>query len=437
MNQVRRINGLGGASQTRPETFGAEGARALDELLRRKLKVGNPSDVTEMLRALQARYPDKDALLTAESLGFAATALPSTALAPPSGAAGPRRSFSAAEYETVLSDMKADFATVVSAPSNRDIGVEISGWRDLLLKEYAEGSAGARLAQDAGKRERALLAVRRLNEYAWVARLIGIPMGELYWDFRRLAVTLDNAADIVRILIGEALYEVGLGYNGLLLQVPATDLRLRGESAVEALTGLIAGEEGIFDDWGERFRAYNDFFERLDPELKPYARPEGLKDSVDGLVNTFSNGMSSMTADSLRQLAATAPLEVGRLRRVLRVASNVQGSQPSSALSIFVQSLALFLAAFDSSRGGALYIDLGLPAPLAARKLRPMDIAARNLLRRLVDYRSQYAETLEGTLAFELRTARRMKELAYFDLGLFLVNLAIDTVASSDSTPAF
>jgi hypothetical protein len=262
-------------------------------------------------------------------------------------------------------------------------------------------------------------------------------MGELYWDFRRLAVTLDDAADIVRILIGESLYEVGLAYNGLLLQVSATDLRLRGESTVQALSGLITGDEPIFDDWGERFRAYNDFFERLDPELKPYARPEGLKASVDGLVNAFANGVSAMTADSLRQLAATAPIEVGRLRRVLRVASGVQTPQPSSALSIFVQALALFVAAFDSSRGGALYVDLGLPAPLAARKLRPMDLPAREVLRRLVDYRAQYSETLEGTLAFELRTARRMKELAYLDLGLFLINLAVDTIASSDSTPAF
>jgi hypothetical protein len=427
------------ASSKRPtlDGFGADGTRALDELLRRKLKVGNPSDVAEMLRALEERYPDKTAQNTAESMGLPPVTT-GLVLAPASPLAAAPRTVAGAEYTTVMSQLKADFATIVDAPSERDIGVELSGWRDYLLKEYADGASAARLSQDAAQRERAQLAIRRLNEFAWLARLVGIAMGEQYWDFRRTATSLDNAADILRILIGEALYDVGLSMNGLILQVPATDLRLRGNATVEALSGLITGDEPIFDDWGERLRAYNDLYNELDPELKVYARPDGMKESIDNLVNTFANGVSATTADSLRQLAATAPVEVGRLRRVLSVARRVLDTQqPSSALSIFVQALSLFISAFESSRGGVLYVDLAMPSPLGSRKLPPVDLQARMALRQLVDQRAFYAQVLEGTIVFREHTAGNMVALARNDLRLFLLHLAIDTIASSDTMPPF
>jgi hypothetical protein len=415
--------------------FGADGARALDELLRRTLKVGNPADVNEMIRALQERYPDKTAATAAESAGLPTTA----ALAMPSStpAQAVAKSVGGVEYESVLAQLRSDFSAVVEAPSERDIGVELAGWRDYLIKEYGDGAAAARLAQDAAQRERAQLAIRRLNEFAWLARLVGIAMGEQYWDFRRLGVSLDNAADILRILIGETIYDIGLSFNGLILQVSATDLRLRGDATVDALSGLLSGDEEVFDDWGERIRAYNDLYNELDPELKVYARPDGLKEAIDNLVNAFANGVSAMTADSLRQLAATAPVEVGRLRRVASVADAIQKAQPSSALSIFVQSLWLFIAGFQSSRGGVLYVDLAMPSPLGARKLPPVDLQARMALRQLVDQRAFYSQILEGTAVFREHTAGNMVALARNDLRLFLLHLAIDTVAASDTMPPF
>ncbi len=437
MNEVLPMNRYEAASK-RPsiEGFGADGTRTLDELLRRKLKIGNPSDVGEMLRALQERYPDRAAASVAESMGLPQTST-GLAFATPAAVQAQPKSVGNVEYGTVAAQLKSDFAVVVDAPSERDIGVELAGWRDYLLKEFGDGAAAAGLAQDAAQRERAQLAVRRLNEFAWLARLVGIAMGEQYWDFRRLGTSLDNAADIVRILIGEALYDVGLSSNGLILQVPASDLRLRGTTTVESLAGLISGDEPIFDDWGERLRAYNDLYNELDPELKVYARPDGMKESIDNLVNTFANGISATTADGLRRLAATAPVEVGRLRRVLGVASKVQTQQPSSALSIFVQALSLFLAAFMSSRGGVLYVDLAMPSPLGARKLPPVDLQARMALRQLVDQRAFYAQVLEGTIVFREHTAGNMVALARNDLRLFLLHLAIDTIAASDTMPPF
>src|SRR5580698_1263158 len=122
------------AANKRPlEEFGADGTRALDELLRRKLKVGNPTDVGEMLRALQSRYPERMAANTAESLGLPPTTN-ALAVVPSTPTQVAPRTVASAEYDTVMTQMKADFATVVDAPSERDIGVELSGWRDYLLK---------------------------------------------------------------------------------------------------------------------------------------------------------------------------------------------------------------------------------------------------------------------------------------------------------------
>jgi hypothetical protein len=423
--------GQGPATRSSPLAFGTDGIRLLDDLLRKKLKVGNPSDVGEMLKALQGLYPDKDAAITAEGLGLppttalATTATPTAALAP--------RSFASSEYDAVLTEMQNDFATVVAAAENRDYNVELGGWQSSALREYAEGSQAARLAQDPGQRERSLLAIRRLNEYAFAIRVVATTLGESFWDFRRLATTLDNAADNLRILIGEALYDVGLAMNGMLLQVPVSDFRARGESLNDSLDGWLTGNQEIFDDWGVRLSSYRAFFDALDPDLRVYARPEGLRAAVDSLVNAVVNGMTSNSADALRQLSITAPPEIARLGRVLAVATTVLGvpATASSSLSIFVRSLGLFIDAFNNPRGGVLYIDLALPSPLSGRKLSPALLPQRLALRAAIDTRSAYSEVLEANLAYQPRTPTEALFLFVSDVLLLFMHLTVDAQANA------
>jgi hypothetical protein len=428
------MNGQGTATTRNGSAlgFGTDGTRLLDDLLRKKLKVGNPSDVNEMLKALQGLYPEKTAAIQAEGLGLP----PTTALAlvtPPSNTvATPSKSFANAEYDNVLTAMQNDFTAVVNAAENRDYNIELAGWQSASLREYAEGSQGARFAQDPGQRERALLAIRRLNEYALNIRVFGTTTGESFWDFRRLATTLDNGADNVRILIGEALYDVGLAMNGMLLQVPVADFRARGDSLGEALEGWLSGNQEIFDDWGVRLTSYQSFFDALDPDLRVYARPEGLRSSIDGLVNAVVNGMTSNSADALRQLSITAPPEIGRLTRVFTVAKNVlsNASTASSSLSIFTRTLGLFIDAFKNPRGGVLYIDLALPSPLSGRKLAPSLTPQRLALRQAVDLRSLFAQLLEADLAFEPRTPQEAVNLLGWDVLLYTMHLVVDELAN-------
>ncbi len=426
------MNGQGTATRSSPLDFGTDGTRLLDDLLRKKLKVGNPSDVTEMLKALQGLYPEKNAAITAEGLGLPPTSALAMVPMPSASTSLAARSFAGAEYDTVLTEMQNDFTAVVRASENRDYDVELAGWQSAALREYAEGAVAARSAQDPGQRERAQLAIRRLNEYAFNIRFFGTTTGESFWDFRRLATTLDNGADNLRILIGESLYAVGLAMNGMLLQVPVADFRARGESLGQALEGWLTGNQEIFDDWGVRLTSYQAFFDALDPDLRVYARPEGLRASIDGLVNAVVNGMTSNSADALRQLSITAPPEIGRLGRVFQVASTVLGvpATASSSLSIFARSLGLFIDAFKNARGGVLYIDLALPSPLGGRKLAPSLMPQRLQLRKAIDFRSLYTQLLEADLAFQPRTPVETLQLLTHDVFVLNLHLLVDELAN-------
>jgi hypothetical protein len=429
------MNGQGQATATRNNVidFGASGTRLIDDLLRKKLKVGNPSDVGEMLKALQGMYPEKTAAIHAEGLGLP----PTTALArvdalPSAQSMVPAKSFASGEYDVVMSQLQTDFQTVIKAQENREYDVELGGWQSASLREYSDGAAAARSSQDPGHRERALLAIRRLNEFALNVRVFGTTTGESFWDFRRLATSLDNAADMLRILIGESLYDVGLALSGMLLQVPVADFRARGESLAEALDGWLTGNQEIFDDWGVRLTSYQAFFDALDPDLRVYARQEGMKSSIDMLVNSVVNGMTSNSADALRQLSLTAPPEIGRLSRVYAVASQVLSvpTTQSSSLSIFTRTLGLFIDAFKNPRGGILYIDLALPSPLSGRKLDPSLMPQRLALRQAIDFRSLYAWLLEIDLVFEPRTAQETMHLLANDVFLMTLHLIVDDLAN-------
>jgi hypothetical protein len=426
------MNGQGTATRNSPLTFGTDGTRLLDDLLRKKLKVGNPSDVKERLKALQGLYPEKDAAITAEGLGLPPTAALALVNTPSNTVTVAPKSFASAEYDAVLTAMQSDFTAVVNAAENRDYNIELGGWQNASLREYSEGAQGARFAQDPGQRERALLAIRRLNEYALNIRVFGTTTGESFWDFRRLATTLDSGADNLRILIGESLYDVGLAMNGMLLQVPVADFRARGDSLSEALEGWLSGNQEIFDDWGVRLTSYQAFFDALDPDLRVYARPEGMRASIDSLVNAVVNGMTSNSADALRQLSITAPPEIGRLSRVFGVASTILGNVAtrSSSLSIFTRTLGLFIDAFKNPRGGILYIDLALPSPLSGRKLAPSLTPKRLALRTAVDFRSLYAQLLEADLAYEPRTPAETLTLLANDVFLYTLHLIVDELAN-------
>ena len=421
-------------------------SRLVDDLLRRELRVGDPRNPQEVVTALRKRYAADAARLDQEGAGLPIRYQPEPPALPAAGSA--TTAGSAEEARTRL-NLESDLSAIIDARENREWAPEIRGWRDTLLRELAEGTAAARFAQDPAMRDRAFLAVRKLGEFARVARLIGVTNLSLCAEYRRLAQTLDDGASVIRILMGEALYGAGLADGGLIIQVPVTDVRIRRDTLVTAVRRLSGAAEVAEEggDWGDGIAAYGTILEELEQhsaqDLTVYLREEYLASVLDGLISSISR----RDPDTLRQVAATAPIEVSRLARLLDIAlplvrpiddplSLEYRERPQSgSLSYFVQSLQLFVSAFRTTRAGARLIDLAVPLAMAAGQTDEADRHSRRLLRDLVGLRSELANETDCMLACCGCDTDSLALQVVLDKILFDLDRAIDLYALGTGYP--
>jgi len=418
------------------------GPKLIDDFLRRELRIGDPRSTQEVVTALRRRYAADASRLDQEAAGLPVRydPQPPVVISAPAGDTPGGR-----EERRVRGDLDSDFQALIEARDNREWAPEIRGWRDTLLREFADGAAAARFAQDPAMRDRSFFSVRKIGEFARVARLVGVMNLALNCDYRRLATTLDEAANVIRILMGEALYGAGLSEGGFIIQVPITDLRQRRDSLMLAVRRLSGAAEIDDDggDWGNAVAAYRRLLDELDrrsaPELTVYLREELLGQVVDGLIGAVSR----QDPEALRQVAATAPVEIARLNRLLVIAAPLAEQPPppqplnpiSAALSYFVQSLQLFLDAFEESRSGARLIDLSVPLPMAARQSDEADREGRRILRELVSLRGEYAQEVECFLSCCGCEQTELRCQVKLDKVLFDVDRAIDLYARGEGYP--
>jgi hypothetical protein len=419
------------------------GTKLIDDFLRRELRVGDPKSAAEVATALRTRYATEAARIDDEGRGLAVqygseVLLPTLA---PSGGDTP----GSREERRVRANLESDLDVLINSPNNREWKPELVGWRNALSREFTDGPAAARSAQDPAMRHRGFYSVRRLAEFARLARLVGVVNAPLNCDYRRLAGTLDEAANVLRIVMGEALYDAGLAEGGFVLQVPLTDLRLRRDTLVLAVRRLSGGSEESDDggDWGNALAAYQALLSEIEAqaasELAVYLREELLAPILDSLVTSVAR----QDPESLRQVAATAPVEVARLDQLLGIAAEVArrvepeaaaasntGDPPASAaLSYFVWALRLFVDAFAASRSGARLVDLAVPLPLAAQQGGNADGGTRATLRSVVSNRGVLAREAECHVAlcgYDLPSLKRQVQL---DKVLYDVDCAIDLYA--------
>src|SRR5215470_1515574 len=421
------MNGNGtGKSTSQP------GAKMIDDFLRRELRVGDPKNPTEVVTALRRRYATEAARIDQEAKGLPIRyeATPQVIDVTPVRVDGP----GSREERRVRDNLESDLAALIDSRDNREWAPEIRGWRETLLREYADGSAAARFAQDPAQRDRGFLAVRKLGEFARLARLVGVMNLVLNCDYRRLASTLDDAANVIRILMGEALYNAGLAEGGVIIQVPLVDLRQRRDSLVETLRRLAGLSDPSFDgDWGDDMAAYRALLDELDrrsaPELKVYLREELLTPILDNLVSTVSR----QDPEALRQLAATFAVEIARLSRLREIVTNMRLGQPpapqAAALSAFEQALQLFVAAFTHTRSGARLVDLAVPLPMAAQQPDSTDRDGRRILRDLVGARGEFAIEAECFLSCCGCGVAELRCQVKVDKVLYDIDRAIDLVS--------
>src|ERR1700752_4102609 len=129
------------------------GPRLVDEFLRRELRVGDPRNPKEVVTALRRRYTSDAARMDQESAGLPTLyQTPPLLLPPATTAAGDTPGTK--EERRVQADLESDLVALVDSRDNREWAPEIRGWRETLLREFSDGAAAARFAQDPAMRDR-------------------------------------------------------------------------------------------------------------------------------------------------------------------------------------------------------------------------------------------------------------------------------------------
>ena len=413
---------------TTRDTATSSGLRQLDDLIRRKLKVGDPSNVQEVTRALRVMYPKTAASSDAEARGFS----------PLSGAltsAPVELGLSQNDdlYEETLAQLREDLGVLVKAANNRDIDAELRGYEMELPRELSAAVAAARLSLDPAQRDAALLGILRLNERAHELRQLGLRSSQSFFDYRRAATTADTAADVVRVAIGEALGKRNLGRQGWIVNAPAADLQARGRALVDSLDEL-AGQDACCHDneQGQNFRDNTALVTGVPASLRGYVRPRSLDVAITELVGVYTSGMASPNGEGLRQGSLLNSQTIVRLGQLYGAVGAVIAGMPPNArqpLRAFGEALGLFLSAFVNTRAGALYIELALPVTLSARRLGTTRLARRTSFRNLIIQRSNFAFTTESMISNNWYQGGRLSWVARRDGILLNVHRTVDMLA--------
>lgn len=361
-----------------------------DNIIRQRLRIGDPRDPTEVARGLRRLFPEEARRLDAEAAG-----LPGVPLAGPLPALRPAEALAtSAEMERATAAVERDLQALGSDHRLQSIVEELRGWTQAILGIIADGRAAAALALDPRARDRVFGARRQLGDYARMARLIGAMSLSTGSSYRRLALNLDAVAALMLVLAGETLAGQNLGGARFLPSVPASELQARRDAVLAGLRGLtgVTEEAASGDNWPWGLHALRELLRLLEGsghlDLRALLDEATLGRAMDELVERAARTDGA----GLRALGATADLAVHRLHRLLNLVGN-RVQPPSPALSFFLKAMQLFLDAFAASRSGYRLLFIGRP-PIALYGMNGIggpDDGTRRLMA-LVPLRGQLAE---------------------------------------------
>lgn len=322
---------------------------ALDNLLRRELKVGDPSDPKQIAQALADRYQANTRMQAIEG---EARGMPFLNTPIARAEAIQVQTASDIDLEQARSDVEADLQELLRSNLTKDIRPELEGWQHVLQGAIAEGVADARVGLDPHRRDATFAIRRQLSEYALLCRVLGACTPGLNQDMRNLATSLDEVSSVLLVLMGESMANVGFSGGRFLLQVPYAELQARRDAVLTAVrrVGGLSSAIGDTNTWPRSLRAYRGLSQTLEAngqgDLRALMNEAELARTLDTLVQLASGG----TPRGLRAVGATA---WGAHNRVLRfVQSTVRPvAQSSPELATLHESLLLFLDAFTSAGG--------------------------------------------------------------------------------------
>jgi hypothetical protein len=216
---------------------------ALDNIIRRELKVGDPNDPKQVAEALLTRYKDTP---RAQAISQEAKGLPFLLSAPMPVMVPQAATSSDAELQQAKDDVDRDLRELTTNSLLKDVTPELQGWAQAVRSAIQEGTAAARFALDTRQRDKAFAIRRQLGDYARMARLVGALTPTLSLTYRKFAQSLDEVAAVILVTMGESLANVGFNGGRFLLQAPYSELQSRRDAAIYALRNLIGATQEAY-----------------------------------------------------------------------------------------------------------------------------------------------------------------------------------------------
>lgn len=366
---------------------------ALDNLIRRELKVGDPNDAEQIARALRSRYQNDT---RAQAIAGEAQGLPFLQTPALQAPMAPAPTATHLDLEQAKDDVDQDLRQLLASNLTKDVRPELEGWQQNLHSLIDEGVAAARQGLDPHSRDRAFAARRHLGEYARLARLIGALMPALNNDYRNLAQSLDEVSAVLLVLMGEALANAGFAGGRYLLQVPYSELQARRDQVLMALRDLSGvGQVAIDADVYPRGRlAYRQLYKKLEEhgqgELRSLLNESELARTLDELIH-ISGGGSPL---GMRRLGSTAWGQLARFSRFVQVTlDQVQSDAPT--LLAFQDALGLFSDGFATA-GGFRLLRIARPSVLMYGLYGASALTnAEKRLMQIVNMRGQFASNID------------------------------------------
>ncbi len=343
---------------------------AVDNLLRKALRVSDPRDPAQIANALLARYPEEAERDRRERAGLPYSNIPDSLPATNASAGA-----ASVELAQALDDLDRDLQALSTSSQLKDVRVEMAGWGRAIRQIGAEGLAAARLAMDSVNLDRAMAARRALGEYARLARYVGALTEGSGLLFRHFAQSCDVFGGLILVAIGEGLAANGITRSTSMIRVAAGELQSRRNAVIMALRALTGSIETALsqDEWPRGLEAYRSLIRQLEmggqADLRALLEENALAQAMDSLVD-LATGAS---VDALRELSTTSSLLVHRFERLIQFGASVrvaidedisEYSPESPPLVAFISALQLFVDAF-TAKGSSRLLYIARPPIIA------------------------------------------------------------------------
>lgn len=325
---------------------------ALDNLLRRELRVGDPRNPQQIAKALLDRYQSEP---RARGIQSEAEGMPFQRSAPRFVAAAAPDTATSVDLKQAMSDVEKDLENLARNNLLKDIDAELGGWSDGIRNASQEAVNAARFGLDPRNRDRAIGMRRTLGDYARLARLVGSLNPSATYEFRSLAQSIDEVCAVILVMLGESLANNGFAGGRFLLQAPFTEMQTRRDACIHSLQNLLGSlsYQNAPNEWPRGIDAYRRLFDALEAQgqgdLRALMTETELMRVLDDLVRRAAHG----SAEGLRALGSTAQIELNRVYRLINFGYRLVDPE-SPPLTSFLESLRLFADGFGQAGGSRL-----------------------------------------------------------------------------------